>query len=73
MMLDVTAPISPKRLRSILKKLGLSQSELARLLDVDGRTVRRWISGDNPVPGPARVAILAMAHLDDLRRIMEEG
>ncbi len=70
---DVTEPMSPKRLRSILKKLGLNQSELARLLDVDGRTVRRWIKGDNPVPGPARLAILAMVHRDDLRRILEEG
>ena len=72
---DMATPraISPKQLRAIIKKLGLSQMELARRLGVDGRSVRRWLAGEAKVPGPARVAILAMTHLDDLRRLLEDG
>ena len=33
------------------------QTELARVLGVDTRTVRKWIAGDNPIPGMAVVAI----------------
>ena len=65
--------IRPKELRALLKKLDISQMELARRLGVDGRTVRRWLAGEAKIPGPARVAILAMAHMDDLRRLLEEG
>ncbi len=33
------------------------QTRLADELDVDGSTVRRWVSGQVPVPGPAAAAI----------------
>ncbi len=36
-------PMDHKRLQALLRKLGISQSELACRLDVDVRTVRRWI------------------------------
>ena len=62
--------ISPKQLKTILKKLGISQMELSRRLGVDGRTVRRWLSGEATIPGPACVAIEAMVHLNDLQRIL---
>ena len=72
---DMATPraISPKQLRALLRKMGISQLELARRLGVDGRSVRRWLAGEAPVPGPARAAIQAMTHLDDLRRLLEEG
>ena len=72
---DMATPraISPKQLRALLRKMGISQLELARRLGVDGRSVRRWLADEAPVPGPARAAIQAMAHLDDLRRLLEEG
>ncbi len=69
MMFD-PEPINPKQLRSVMQKLGLNQSELARKLDVDGRTVRRWISGENPVPGPVCVALHSLERLHDLRRLL---
>lgn len=39
--------------RATIALLGLSQLGAARLLGVDGRTVRRWISGERDVPEPA--------------------
>lgn len=37
------------------------QTKVARSLMVDGSTVRRWISGDSEVPGPAIAALLCFA------------
>ena len=36
------------------------QTRLAELLEVDGSTVRRWVSGAVSVPGPAKVALRLM-------------
>ena len=38
------------RLRDIIEELGLSQNALARFLQVDPRTVRRWALDELPVP-----------------------
>lgn len=32
---------------------GLSARSLARVIGVDERTMRRWLAGDVPMPGPA--------------------
>lgn len=67
--------MGPKQLRATLRKLDMTQMELARRLGVDGRTVRRWLAGAAPIPGPVRAALQCMAQLDDLRRLLahEEG
>lgn len=36
--------------RAALDRLGMSQVGLARALDVDQRTVRRWAAGQAPIP-----------------------
>jgi DNA-binding transcriptional regulator YiaG len=36
-------------LRATLERLNLSQMDLARKLDVNWRTVHRWIAGTTPV------------------------
>lgn len=39
--------------RNAIQALGLSQTAAARLLGVDPRTSRRWISGERDIPAPA--------------------
>lgn len=47
------------------------QSELARALDVNGRTVRRWAAGDTAIPDwlAARLLELIAAHDDELDEV----
>lgn len=37
------------------------QTRLAEHLQVDGSTVRRWVSGAVPIPNPASVALRCLA------------
>jgi len=37
-----------------MEATGYSARRFARVLDVDERTVRRWLAGDRGVPGPVR-------------------
>jgi hypothetical protein len=43
----------------LLNELGLSQTEAARLLSVDARTIRRWAMDPADMPGPAEHALRA--------------
>jgi DNA-binding transcriptional regulator YiaG len=45
--------VSPQEYADAIDTLGLSQLASAKLLGVDGRTSRRWISGERDVPEPA--------------------
>lgn len=51
--------LSRKAFDDLLRELGLTQSEAARLLSVDARTVRRWAENPAEMPGPAEQALLA--------------
>jgi DNA-binding transcriptional regulator YiaG len=42
---------------------GGNQSEFARVCGVNGRTVRRWVAGDDPVPKLVQVLIRAWSLL----------
>jgi DNA-binding transcriptional regulator YiaG len=54
---------SPDAFREAQRKLRLSASALAAALLVsEGRTVRRWQSGERQIPGP--VAVLLQTWLD---------
>lgn len=44
---------------------GLSARSFAALLEVDERTVRRWLAGDRAIPGP--VLMIARAIIRDPR------
>ena len=44
--------MTPHEFDDALSALGYSQCDFARSLDINDRTVRRWSSGDVPVPGP---------------------
>jgi DNA-binding XRE family transcriptional regulator len=45
-----SAPMPVDLFKICLRDIGINQSELARLIDVDPRTVRSWVSGAYPVP-----------------------
>lgn len=45
--------------RASIKTLGFNQTEIAQVLRVDARTVRRWALGEREVPGPV-VAFLTL-------------
>jgi DNA-binding transcriptional regulator YiaG len=45
--------VTPDEYSEAIQTLGLSQIAAAKLLGVDGRTSRRWISGERDVPEPA--------------------
>ena len=42
--------MTPHEFRAAREALGLSAAKLAAELGVDPRTIRRWLSGDQPVP-----------------------
>ncbi len=44
--------MTPDRLRECLAALDWTQRGLARLLGQDERQVRRWATGEYPVPSP---------------------
>jgi hypothetical protein len=49
-------------LKEILAFLGLDLAEAAQLLGISGRTLRRWIDGEE-IPGPAQAALKAWRQL----------
>ena len=57
--------MTPAQFRTIRKANGLSQSAAGRLLglshDSAGRTVRRWESGESPIPGSVALLMAFMA------------
>ena len=52
--------------QTCLNRLGLSQTEAARLLSVSPRTVRRWAEKPPEIPGPAEQALRAWMQLHRL-------
>ena len=52
--------MNPNALRAAPKALGLSGRGLARLLDVNEKTFRRWLSGEVPIPRSVALAVQAM-------------
>lgn len=50
-------------LKDILDRLGLKQTELARLIDVSPRTVTHWASGDAQLPGPVAAYLRVLQQL----------
>lgn len=46
-----------KQLRQKLEREGLSQSEAARLIGIDPRSMRRYLKGDTPIPRVVEYAL----------------
>jgi hypothetical protein len=43
-----------------IDRFKLSQMDSARMFDVNGRTVRRWISDDVPIPHSVAIVLVLM-------------
>jgi hypothetical protein len=69
--------MTPAELIEARKALGLSAADLGRLLRLEGRdqgrTVRRWETGESAIPGPAQVAIELMLRLRGRRQNWKAG
>src|SRR6201999_4450646 len=46
---SIVSDLTPENVRVMLSRIGLSQSEIARVVGAQERTVRRWMAGE---PGP---------------------
>ncbi len=62
-------------LKESLERLGLKQSEFARLIEMSPRTVSLWATGESPLPGPvtAYLRVLQLLPADvraeEIRRV----
>lgn len=58
--------IKAKELRGLLQVAEISQTELARMLGIADRTVRRYIAGDLPMPRMFQLAVVCILEHDDV-------
>ena len=58
-------------LRAQLEKAGLSQRGAARELEIDERTMRRYCSGELPVPSTITMALRWLAIVHNNERVVE--
>jgi hypothetical protein len=49
--------VTAKQLQKLLDSAGLSQRGAARDLDIDERTMRRYVAGDVPIPRTVEYAV----------------
>lgn len=47
-------------LRELIESSGLSQREIARMLVIDERTLRRYLAGDLPIPKVVELAVTCL-------------
>lgn len=53
--------MTPEQLQTAIDALACgNQSEFARMIGVEGRTVRYWIAGEQRVPKPVQMLISAL-------------
>jgi len=67
------ARFSPRLIRSLRKRLGLSQQQLATVVSVSTVSIGLWEQGKTRPTGPNRTALVALRKLGrrDVRRILE--
>lgn len=63
--MSYNAGMRPVEFRRLLAEAGLTQAEAAGFLDVTERQMRRYVSGETPVP---RVVAYALAYVIEQRR-----
>jgi hypothetical protein len=60
-------------LKRMLKHAGLSQRGLAKELQINERTMRRYVSGEQPIPKVVEYAILHVYHWNAPDGTMKAG
>lgn len=66
--------VTPEELRAARIELGCSQGEFADLVRVESdRTVRRWETGERPIPGPVAVLLDLLRHIPAVRQRLGLG
>lgn len=50
------------QLKRVLAKAALSQRGAAKLLEINERTMRRYVSGEQPIPRVVEYALLWISH-----------
>lgn len=63
-----TAIMTPTALREFLEDQELTQSELAMSLEINPRTVRRYVNGESEIPRTIELACLGLETLKPARR-----
>ena len=64
--MDMSILESSDRLRLQLSRLSLTQRGAAALLGRDERTMRRWLSGDRPMPAELLPYLKSIEEISDL-------
>lgn len=57
--------------RAALARHDLSQVQFARMIGVNGRTVRRWAAGEIELPGAVVCLLALLDEREEMRRILE--
>jgi len=60
----------PESMIAARKVLGLTQAELAQILDVNTRTPSRWETGVTPIPTVVSLLIVSALMSADVRRLL---
>lgn len=64
--------MTPKQFRRARKMLGLSQPELAELLEIaTDRNIRRWEAGQQDIPGPVLLCLELMTEVPEVREYLD--
>lgn len=64
--------MTPAQFRRARKMLGLSQPELAELLDIaSDRTLRRWEAGQLDIPGPVLLVMELIMEVPEVREYLD--
>jgi DNA-binding transcriptional regulator YiaG len=59
--------------RAALAELGYSQTEFARVIRTEDRTVRRWIAGQSRVPGAVETLLVLLRKRPELKDVLDRS
>ena len=60
-LIDKQGPLAGRELRFLRTEMGLTQAQLAAIIQVDAQTVGRWERGETPIPAAADMLVRKLA------------